>query len=159
MKASKTAAIFAAVVVLLVSSPIWYLGSTPTQWPTRDYPNSRVEFFNNEMGVIIGPRVLHTQNGGKAWSIIDYVNPSDSFNPKIVPIMPSISWISSTLNGRGGLVRETPKHWNIALEQPTPKAFANFSPGLKRSDNPGSYSQSRTNAESVRPVQYKPFQG
>jgi photosystem II stability/assembly factor-like uncharacterized protein len=76
---------FAAAVVLLVSSAVWYLASPPTRWPARDYPNSRVEFFNDETGVIIGPRVLHTQNGGKAWSIIDYVNPSDSFKPKDSP--------------------------------------------------------------------------
>lgn len=75
----------AAAVVLLVSSAVWYLASPPKPWPTRDYPNSRVEFFNNETGVIIGPRVLHTRNGGKAWSIIDYVNPSDSFKPKDDP--------------------------------------------------------------------------
>jgi photosystem II stability/assembly factor-like uncharacterized protein len=74
-------------LVLLVSSAVWYLASPPKQnaWAARDYPNSRVEFFDNQTGVIIGPRVLHTQNGGKVWSVIDYVNPSDSFKPKDDP--------------------------------------------------------------------------
>jgi photosystem II stability/assembly factor-like uncharacterized protein len=76
-----------ALVVLLVSSAVWYLALPPKQnkWHARDYPNSRVEFFDNQTGVIVGPRVLHTQNGGGAWSIIDYVNPSDSFKPKDNP--------------------------------------------------------------------------
>lgn len=74
-------------LVVLVSSAVWYLASPRNQnaWSARDYPNSRVEFFNNQTGVIVGPRVLHTQNGGKTWSAIDYVNPSDSFKPKDNP--------------------------------------------------------------------------
>ena len=65
----------AAALVLLVCS-VLYLASPPKAWPARDYPNSRVEFFDNATGVIIGPRVLHTKNGGQAWSVIDDVNPS-----------------------------------------------------------------------------------
>lgn len=77
----------AVTVIVFVSSAVWYLAAPPKQkaWPNLKYPNFRVEFFDNETGVIVGPRVLHTQNGGKAWSIIDYVNPSDSFKPKDNP--------------------------------------------------------------------------
>jgi hypothetical protein len=40
----------------------------------------------------------------------------------------------------------------------TPKALANFSPGLARSDNPGTVSLSRDNPERVRQLP-NPFQG
>ena len=41
----------------------------------------------------------------------------------------------------------------------TPKAFANFSPGLERSDNPGYNQNMRINAERVRHVQDEPLRG
>jgi len=37
----------------------------------------------------------------------------------------------------------------------TPKAFANFSPGFERSENPGEANKKKANAESVRHVRYK----
>ena len=45
----------------------------------------------------------------------------------------------------------------IRLASNTPKAFANFSPGLERSDNPGTDTTS-LNPERVRPAG-EPFQG
>ena len=80
---------FGLIVILLLFllTGTWYLLSPQSgkPWSVKKYPNSRVEFFNNHDGVIIGPRVIHTKDAGKAWSIIDYVNPSDSFKPKDNP--------------------------------------------------------------------------
>jgi photosystem II stability/assembly factor-like uncharacterized protein len=74
-------------IALLLFSAAWYCVSPQKQsaWPARSYPNFRVEFFDNQTGVIVGPRVFHTNNGGQAWSIIDYVNPSDSYKAKDNP--------------------------------------------------------------------------
>lgn len=76
-----------AIVVLLLLSALWYFASPQKQraWSNDDYPNFRVEFFDKQRGVIVGPRVFHTNDGGGAWSIIDYVNPSDSYKPKDSP--------------------------------------------------------------------------
>jgi photosystem II stability/assembly factor-like uncharacterized protein len=53
--------------------------------PSKSYPNLRVQFFDEHTGVIIGPRVFHTKDGGESWSIIDYVRASDSFKARDGP--------------------------------------------------------------------------
>lgn len=74
------------LVVIGVLLPVlifWLVAFPITQQPLapRSYPNFRIEFFNTQTGVIIGPRVLHTRDSGKTWSIIDYANPADAIKP------------------------------------------------------------------------------
>jgi photosystem II stability/assembly factor-like uncharacterized protein len=79
--------IVAMPVLLLVSIGGFLAFQQKTEKIARggDYPNFRVEFFDDHSGVIIGPRVLHTKDSGSTWSIIDYVRPSDSFKAKDGP--------------------------------------------------------------------------
>ena len=77
-----------AILVLVISLlPLaWFLVFPQKEKVSpNSYPNFRVEFFDQHAGVIIGPRVFHTKDGGRTWSVIDYVRPSDSFKAKDGP--------------------------------------------------------------------------
>lgn len=77
----------ALTVILVLLSLAGYLSFSQKEKPPppNSYPNFRVEFFDDHSGVIIGPRVFHTKDSGRTWSIIDYVRPSDSFKAKDGP--------------------------------------------------------------------------
>jgi photosystem II stability/assembly factor-like uncharacterized protein len=77
----------AVTVIIVLSSLAGYLSFSQKEKPPshNSYPNFRVEFFDEHSGVIIGPRVFHTKDGGRTWSIIDYVSVSDSFKAKDGP--------------------------------------------------------------------------
>lgn len=78
---------FIAAAILLSVLAVWFVLFPGNQgpFPPQNYPNFRVEFFNDQTGVIVGPRVFHTNDSGRSWSIIDYTNPSDSKKPKDNP--------------------------------------------------------------------------
>ena len=84
-KLSPLVVVTAVLLLLSIASFLAFQRKAEKIAEAADYPNFRIEFFDEHSGVIIGPRVLHTKDGGSAWSIIDYVRPSDSFKAKDGP--------------------------------------------------------------------------
>jgi len=81
----RTAGLLTLGIALLLAAYQTLSQKKEVRLPPSSFPNFRVEFFDQHSGVIIGPRVFHTKDAGRTWSIIDYVHPSDSFKAKDGP--------------------------------------------------------------------------
>lgn len=65
---------FAVVVLVLVAC-----FAAPTERVRiENYPNFRVHFIDDQVGWIIGPRLLRTVDGGHSWEVIKYARPEDA---------------------------------------------------------------------------------
>jgi photosystem II stability/assembly factor-like uncharacterized protein len=53
--------------------------ATPSDRPrVENYPNFRIQFINDRVGWIVGPRLLRTVDKGSTWEIIKYSRPEDA---------------------------------------------------------------------------------
>jgi photosystem II stability/assembly factor-like uncharacterized protein len=63
------------VTVLLVVLACHAFVQSP--WSSDDYPNFSIQFVDDRTGWIIGPRLFHTIDGGKTWTVIKYARVED----------------------------------------------------------------------------------